>query len=231
MQFMKDYIWLTVLILGLSVAVKACSAQSSSNEIKRVEEPAEGLTKATFAGGCFWCMEAPFEVLDGVKLVKSGHTNGEIDYPTYRQVASGNTKHVESVRVHYDPDVISYDSLLYVYWRNIKPTQANGQFYDRGSQYKTYIFYHNEKQKKLAEQSKKELAESGKFDQPIATEIVKAPEDFWLAEEYHQNYYHNRKSDYMQYYIGSGRRDFIKNTWPEYYTTYQKQKNKLDQPK
>jgi len=228
---MKETIWLTVLILSLSLGIHTCNAQSSSNEIKRVKEPAEGLSKATFAGGCFWCMEAPFEVLDGVKLVKSGHTKGDLEYPTYRQVARGNTGHVESVIIHYDPDVITYDSLLYVFWRNIKPTQANGQFYDIGSQYKTYIFYHNEKQKMQAEKSKLELARSGKFDRPIATEILKAPEDFWLAEDYHQNYYYNRKSDYMQYYIGSGRRDFIKNNWSEYYATFQKQKKQLKQPK
>jgi len=230
---MKDSRWLTMLILCLSVSVLACRAQSHSSAegTQLAKAPEKGLSKATFAGGCFWCMEAPFEVLEGVKSVRSGYTLGEIEYPTYRQVANGNTDHVESVLVYYDPQLISYDSLLYVFWRNIKPTQANGQFYDRGSQYKTYIFYHNENQKKLALGSKQKLAETGKFDQPIATKIVKAPDDFWLAEDYHQNYYHNKTSDYMQYYVGSGRQGYIKNTWPEYYAKYQKQKKQLDEPK
>jgi len=230
---MKDSRWLTVLILTFSLGLIACNAQSqsSSGKTQRAEAPESGLAKATFAGGCFWCMEAPFEVLNGVESVRSGYTYGKIEHPTYRQVASGNTDHVESVLIHYDPNEISYDSLLYVFWRNINPTQANGQFYDRGSQYKTYIFYHNEEQKRKALKTKQELAASGKFDQPIATDIVMAPDDFWLAEDYHQNYYYTNTSDYMQYYVGSGRQGYIKKTWPDYYAQYLKQKKQLNQPK
>lgn len=222
-----------MLISLLALLSISCTAQQSENQKGTVAaaEPADSLAVATFAGGCFWCMEAPFEVLEGVQSVKSGYTYGQKDHPTYRQVSSGQTDHVESVRIVYDPDVIAYDSLLYVFWRNIKPTQADGQFYDRGDQYKTYIFYHNKRQKELAEQSKEELAASGKFEDPIATQIVEAPDDFWLAEEYHQNYYHKSTRDYMSYYIGSGRQSYIKNNWPDYYETYQKAKKKLEEPK
>jgi len=128
----------------------------------------EKLEKATFAGGCFWCMEPPFEALQGVSEVISGYTGGHKENPTYEEVSSGKTGHMEAVQVTYDPSKISYKELLDVFWRQIDPTDASGQFADKGSQYKTAIFYHSEEQRRLAEESRRKLEESGKFEKPIA---------------------------------------------------------------
>ena len=170
------------------------------------------LEKAVFAGGCFWCMEGPFEKLPGVLSVISGYTGGKRSNPTYREVSAGITKHVEAVEVTYVPTKVSYDKLLDIYWRSINPTQANGQFADIGPQYRTAIFFRNEEQKSLADASKKELAESGKFKKPIVTEIVPAS-TFYPAEEYHQDYYKKNPKHYKAYRIGSGREGFLKKTW------------------
>lgn len=172
----------------------------------------EGLEAATFAGGCFWCMEPPFEKLDGVKSVVSGYCGGVEQNPTYKQVSSGKTGHTETVRIVYDPEVITYEKLLEVFWRNIDPTAENRQFVDVGSQYRAAIFYHDADQKKLAEASKKELAESGPFDEPIVTEIVPASK-FWRAEEYHQDFYKKSPQRYKSYRRGSGRDEFIQKHW------------------
>ena len=166
--------------------------------------------KATFAGGCFWCMEAPFERLKGVIEVVSGYTGGRGKNPTYEDYASKG--HLEAIQITYDPTKTSYSDLLEVFWRQIDPTDESGQFADRGSQYKTAIFYHNEEQKKIAEESKKEVAK--RFDDPIATEIIEASE-FYEAEEYHQDYYLKRTQQYNRYKKGSGREDYIKKTWEE----------------
>ena len=146
------------------------------------------LNKATFAGGCFWCMEPPFEKLEGVYEVISGYSGGEEVEPTYEQVASGATGHLETVQVLYDPAVIAYEELLQVFWRNIDPTDEYGQFVDRGKQYGTAIFVHDEEQRKLAEESKRKLQESGRFDRTIVTEIRDFTA-FYPAEDYHQDYY------------------------------------------
>ncbi|MBD3243019.1 MAG: peptide-methionine (S)-S-oxide reductase MsrA [Chitinivibrionales bacterium] len=169
---------------------------------------------ATFAGGCFWCMEAPFEKVEGVIEVVSGYTGGEIRNPTYEQVSSGRTGHREAVRITYDPSKVSYETLLEIFWRNIDPTDPGGQFADRGTQYQTAIYYHNDEQKRLAEQSRKILEESGKFDKPIATEIRPA-EEFYKAESYHQDYYRKNPGPYNRYKKGSGRAGFIERTWEE----------------
>ena len=137
-----------------------------------MEKDLESYEVATFAGGCFWCMEAAFERSDGVAEVISGYTGGRKDNPSYEEVSSGTTGHYEAIQVYYDPDKISYEDLLGLFWRNIDPTDGGGQFVDRGSQYKTAIFYHNENQKELAEKSREELEKSGKFDKPIATAIL-----------------------------------------------------------
>lgn len=168
--------------------------------------------KAAFAGGCFWCMEWPYESEEGVVDVISGYTGGDKKNPTYEEVSTGITGHVEAIEVTYDPSKISYQKLLDIFWRQINPTDPFGQFGDRGSQYKTVIFYHNEEQKKLAEESKRVLDESGKFDKPIATEIRPA-EEFYKAEEYHQDYYSKNAIHYNMYKKGSGREDFIKKVW------------------
>lgn len=167
---------------------------------------------ATFAGGCFWCMVEPFDAQPGIYDIVSGYTGGHTENPTYKEVCSGNTGHYEAVQITFDPEVFPYEKLLDLFWRSIDPTDPGGQFNDRGSQYKTAIFYHNEKQKKLAEKSKEELTKSGVFSKPIATEILPAA-PFYPAEEEHQDYYKKNPFHYRLYKKGSGRQDFILNTW------------------
>ena len=167
---------------------------------------------ATFAGGCFWCMEPPFEKLEGVVAVASGYSGGPEVNPTYEQVASGRTGHAEAVEILYDPGKISYEKLLEVFWMNIDPTQENGQFADRGRQYRTVIFYHDDEQKMKAEQSKKSLGESGKFNSPIVT-AVEPFTSFYRADDYHQDYYKKNPTHYKMYKKGSGREGFIERTW------------------
>ncbi|MEZ4458195.1 MAG: peptide-methionine (S)-S-oxide reductase MsrA [bacterium] len=171
-----------------------------------------GMGVATFAGGCFWCMEKPFESIDGVTAVISGYTGGPEPRPTYKQVGSGATGHTEAVRVIYDPAKVSYDLLLDVFWRNIDPTQVNGQFVDHGTQYRTGIYYQDDAQKAAAEASLKKLQASGKFDEPIVTEIKKASE-FWPAETYHQDFYKKSPEHYNRYRKGSGRDQYLKKVW------------------
>jgi peptide methionine sulfoxide reductase msrA/msrB len=173
---------------------------------------AEAESTAVFAGGCFWCTEADFEKLDGVSEAISGYAGGEVADPSYKQVSSGQTGHTEVVKVFYDPDVVSYQQLLQWFWRHIDPTDADGQFVDRGSQYRSAIFYLNEEQKRLAEASKKQLAESGRFDKPIVTEI--SPLDaFYRAEDYHQDYYKTHSLKYKYYRYRSGRDQFLEKVW------------------
>lgn len=152
--------------------------------------------EAIFGGGCFWCLEPPFESLHGVSEVISGYTGGHVENPSYQQVTQGNTGHFEAVRVVYNDDVISYEELLEVFWRNIDPTDRYGQFYDRGQQYQTAVFYGNGTEKRLAERSKAGLESSGKFQEPIATDILPAA-TFYNAEEYHQDYYKNNPTVIM----------------------------------
>jgi peptide methionine sulfoxide reductase msrA/msrB len=173
---------------------------------------AQDLEKATFAGGCFWCMEPPFEKLEGVKEVISGYTGGHKKNPTYEEVSSGTTGHVEAVEVIYDPKKVSYEKLLDVFWHQINPTDAGGQFVDRGSSYRSGIFYHDETQKKLAEESKKKLGESGRFDKTIVTEIQPAG-PFYRAEEYHQDYYNKNPIRYKFYRYNSGRDRYLESVW------------------
>ncbi|ASS74187.1 methionine sulfoxide reductase [Tumebacillus algifaecis] len=167
---------------------------------------------ATFAGGCFWCMVTPFEELPGIEGIVSGYTGGHKENPTYEEVCSETTGHAEAVQITFDPDVFPYSKLLELYWRQIDPTDAGGQFHDRGGSYRTGIFYHNEEQKRLAEASKRELSESGRFDRPIVTEIVAAG-PFYAAEEYHQDFHKKSPTRYKQYRQGSGRDSFIAQNW------------------
>jgi len=176
---------------------------------------------ATFAGGCFWCMEPPFEQLDGVVDVVSGYTGGETKNPTYREVGTGKTGHYEAVRITYDPSKVTYQTLLEVFWRNIDPTDAVGQFADKGTQYRTAIFYHDDEQKELAEASREELRRSGKFDRPIATKVLPTQE-FYPAEDYHQDYYQTNPMHYKRYKKGSGRQGFIERVWGEEESVFQK---------
>jgi peptide methionine sulfoxide reductase msrA/msrB len=170
------------------------------------------LQKATFAGGCFWCTEADFEKLPGVVKVISGYTGGTKENPTYEEVSSGTTGHVEAVQVYYDPSKITYEELLDYFWKHVDPTDAGGQFVDRGSQYRSAIFYHDEEQKRLAEKSKEALGKSGRFKKPIVTEILKFTK-FYEAEDYHQDYYKTHPLKYKFYRYRSGRDQFLEKVW------------------
>ncbi len=170
--------------------------------------------KATFAGGCFWCIEAAFQELEGVVRVISGYTDGQKKNPTYEQVCSGTTGHLEAVEITYDPEKITYSQLLRVFWRQINPTDPDGQFVDRGSQYRSAIFYHDDQQRQLAEKSKDELESSRRFKRPIVTEI-KDLSQFYKAEKYHQDYYKKESTHYKAYHNNSGRPQFLDAVWPD----------------
>ena len=176
--------------------------------------PAQAQNKdvATFAGGCFWCIESAFEKVDGVLSAISGYIDGQEANPSYQAVSAGRTGHTEAVEVTFDPTKVSYEKLLDTFWRNIDPTQADGQFADKGSQYRTGIYYHNETQKSVAEASKAALEKSGKFDQPIVVDIKEAS-TFYPAEDYHQDYYKKNPGHYKSYHFFSGRGPFIQKTW------------------
>ncbi|WP_079479322.1 peptide-methionine (S)-S-oxide reductase MsrA [Halobacillus salinus] len=210
----KWWIWIGLIVLiGIFAVPEAYAYLTKRNyESEAVEEIPDGYEVATLAGGCFWCMEPPFEKLKGVKEVVSGYTGGEVRNPSYEEVSAGGTGHIESVQVYYDPEVVSYDQILDVFWRQINPTDDEGQFVDRGYQYTTAIFYNNEQQKEIAEQSKQALASSGRFDQEIVTPIREA-EAFYKAEEYHQDYYKKNKFRYDYYRGNSGRDDYLDRTW------------------
>ena len=170
--------------------------------------------KATFAGGCFWCMVKPFDEIEGIISIISGYTGGELPNPTYEQVCSNQTGHLEAVQITFDPDLISYHDLLNMYWTQIDPTDPGGQFYDRGESYQTAIFYHSAEQKRLAEQSKQALEEKNIFNKPIVTDIREA-KPFYEAEEYHQDFYKKDPQHYQAYRRGSGRDKFIEKHWSD----------------
>ena len=167
---------------------------------------------ATFAGGCFWCMEPPFDKLDGVISTTSGYTGGHQASPTYKQVSAGSTGHTEAIQVEYDPATVSYEELLSVFWKNIDPTTANSQFCDHGSQYRSGIFYHNDEQKKAAEISLNKLNQTKSFDEPVVTEITSAS-IFYPAEEYHQDYYQKNPLRYKYYRFACGRDKRLEQLW------------------
>ena len=183
----------------------SCISLETSNMSQNTE-------KAYFAGGCFWCMEPPFEALDGVLEATSGYMGGETENPTYEQVSMGNTGHAEVVEIEYDPNIITYSELLEVFWRNIDPTALNYQFADVGSQYRTEIFTVGPEQMEEALSSKDELEKSNKFDKPIVTAITEAPV-FYIAEEYHQDFYKKQSARYKIYAEASGRKGFFEDTW------------------
>ena len=166
--------------------------------------------KATFAGGCFWCMEKPFEQVEGILSVTSGYTGGKTENPTYGNYGAGG--HIEAVEIVYDPQKVTYKQLLDIFWRQIDPTDGTGQFADRGKEYSTAIFYHDNEQKNLAEISKKNLANEKIFDKPVVTPILPAM-TFFPAEDYHQDYYKKSPLRYKLYRFGSGRDQFLDNTW------------------
>ena len=172
----------------------------------------ENCALATFAGGCFWCLKAAFEDLPGVRNVTAGFTGGILDNPTYEEVHAGGTGHCEGVQIVYQPEVVPYETLLKIYWRRIDPTDAEGQFTDRGDNYRTVIFYHTEEQQARAVESKKALQGSGLFAAEIVTEILPAG-PFYAADDYHQDFSKNNRAFYCQYRQASGRDDFIEKMW------------------
>jgi len=172
----------------------------------------ENLRKATFAGGCFWCMQSEFDHEEGIIGTSVGYTGGKEENPSYEDVSSGKTGHAEAIEIVFDPEKISYERLLKIFWRNIDPTTLDQQFADIGSQYRTAIFYHDDEQKKQAIESKEALAKTGKFKKPLVTEVVPAGK-FYVAEEYHQRYYKKNPMQYKMYKIGSGREAYVKGMW------------------
>lgn len=208
-----------ILGTGAFLLMAAALTLPPGSAARDAEEPVEtagshGTSTAIFAGGCFWCMEEPFDTLEGVLDVVSGYTGGTTQNPTYSEVTSGRTGHLEAVRVTYDPERVSYGELLRVFWRQIDPTDAGGQFADRGSHYRTAIFYFDDEQRTLAEQSMKDLEQSGRFSKPLVTEIRPAV-PFYVAEDYHQGYYRSSPFHYKMYRSGSGREAFLRETWKE----------------
>jgi len=215
-----------ILIVLIAVFFKTINGSSESSD-KGKSSVMPDIREATFAGGCFWCMEPPFEKLPGVSKVISGYTGGKKENPSYKEVATGSTNHAEAIEIHYDSSKISYNDLLEVLWRNIDPTDANGQFIDRGKQYRPAIFYHNKDQKKLAEKSRDRLEKSKRFKNKIVTNIINAT-TFYAAEEYHQDFYKKSKVRYKVYRMGSGRDQFLKKYWGdnlEYEVTKTSKKN------
>jgi peptide methionine sulfoxide reductase msrA/msrB len=206
--------WMVAIIpLHLAAVPVGATADDVATETK-MEIGGKRLETATFAGGCFWCTESDFEKVDGVVKAVSGYTGGRLADPTYEQVSSGITRHVEAVQVIYDPDKIGYEELLAVFWRSVDPTDPGGQFVDRGPQYRSAIFAHDSEQRRLAEASKKRLAASGRFDKPIVTEILDLTR-FYPAEEYHQDYYKTHPVRYKLYRWNSGRDQFLEQAWKE----------------
>lgn len=226
---MKSIIFFTVLIISsLAGCWIANSTQPALTEKTTMED--RKLLVATFSGGCFWCTEADFEKLPGVVKAVSGYTGGRKENPSYEEVSAGTTGHVEAVQVYYDPSRIGYKELLDFFWRHIDPTDPGGQFVDRGSQYRSVVFYHDEDQRRLAEDSKEELNQSGRFSRPVVTEIL-AFSGFYEAEEYHQDYYVKNPLRYKFYRFNSGRDQFLKQAWgSDIKTAAPDEKRKYERP-
>lgn len=223
-RFTKQILF-SLVLFGLSWNLSSCGAnvpsaqevslQTNSGDaqietIASNEADSNASATATFAGGCFWCMEQPFDQLPGVADTVSGYTGGDVENPTYGQVSNGNTGHVEAMQVSYDPEQVSYETLLDTFWHNIDPLDDYGQFCDKGSQYRSAVFYETPEQQALAESSKAALAEE--FEQPIATDILPAA-TFYPAEDYHQNYYQTHPVRYKVYRFGCGRDQRLADIW------------------
>ena len=215
MKFYRNALVPTLAVLAVSALVAYAAqpaSQLSTQTImqKKSADPGSADAVAIFAGGCFWCMEPPFDKLPGVKATISGYTAGRIDNPTYKEVSRGRTGHTEAIKIVYDPDVITYGQLLEVFWINIDPFVADRQFCDRGSQYRAGIYFLDDRQRQLAEASKSTIM--AKFDKPIVTEI-EAADTFWPAEEYHQDYYLKNPYQYKFYRFNCGRDQRLKSIW------------------
>jgi len=203
------------MIVAVSIFAFSTPIISMDNDMqKKMTGASDSMNSAVFAGGCFWCTEADFEKIEGVMDAISGYTGGSMENPTYKQVSSGSTRHVEAVKVLYDPQRVTYAKLLEVFWTHVNPTDAGGQFVDRGSQYVSAIFYADETERRLAENSKQKLMQTGVFAAPIVTKILPLG-PFYTAEDYHQNYYKKNPLRYKWYRSGSGRDTFLKETWTQ----------------
>jgi peptide methionine sulfoxide reductase msrA/msrB len=212
---MRNSIFILILAAMMALLIYAGGGQESDSP--QVAEPEialddPSLATAVFAGGCFWCTEADFEKLDGVIEAVSGYAGGDEENPTYQQVAAGATGHIESVMVYYDPELVSYEELVDYHWRYIDPTDPDGQFVDRGPHYRTAIFYENQEQLSIARESRQRLIDSGVFDEEIVTDFIPLTR-FWVAEEYHQDYYLKNSMRYNFYRSGSGRDQFLEEVW------------------
>jgi methionine-S-sulfoxide reductase len=223
-QMLARITFLVVVTMGFACQTSAetppgekpdSAPATTTNDGTQLAPPAkEGESTAIFAGGCFWCMEGPFEKLEGVSAVLSGYTAGPEKHPKYRQVAGGATGHAEAVIVYFDPKEVSYDAILDTYWRSFDPTDAGGQFADRGRHYRPGIFVANEVQRAAAQKSKDALQKSGHFKKDIVVPI-EAAQPFWVAEAYHQDYYKRKPGHYDRYREGSGRAAFLRKYWGE----------------
>lgn len=204
---------LIITLLVNFMLVGCAESQQSAQTTQQINKTsADKLSVVTFAGGCFWCVESDFEKIPGVSKVISGFSGGTVVNPTYKQASAGTTGHVEAVQVYYDPELIQYNDLLQVFWRQIDPTDNKGQFVDRGDHYRPVIFYHTIEQKQQAEQSKQALQNSGRYDKPIIIEIV-AYKNFYAAEDYHQDYYKKSPLRYKYYRYNSGRDQYLVKIW------------------
>lgn len=200
------------IVIAVALTLLASGTWATGREEGKHMMNQPELATATFAGGCFWCMEPPFDKLTGVVATISGYTGGHQANPTYEEVTAGTTGHVEALQVRYDPAKISYEQLLEVFWQNINPTDTDGQFVDRGPQYRSAIFYHDAEQQRLAEASRDRLAASGRFQGAIVTPILAAG-PFFPAEDYHQDYYQKNPLRYKYYRYNSGRDQFLEKVW------------------
>lgn len=212
-MFIKRTLLIAVGIFAVIVSTQIQSAFVKNKDMGIELKPIpENVEIATFAGGCFWCIEAPFQSIRGVAEAVSGYAGGAKENAKYQLVASGKTKHREAVQVFFDPNIVSYEELVDLFWKQIDPTDDGGQFADRGYEYTTAIYYSSESQKVIAEKSLMELAESGRFRESIVTKIIPFT-TFFPAEEYHQDYYKKAKDHYERYKKGSGRSGFIDENW------------------
>ncbi len=216
---------LSFLLLSSLLLLSACADSNPPTQ----DQDLSRLSIATFAGGCFWCVESDFEKLSGVHQVISGFSGGDLPNPSYKQVSAGGTSHVEAVQVYFDPQVIQYEQLLQAFWRQINPTDSNGQFVDRGKHYRPIIFYHDSQQQQLAELSKQDLEASGRFDKPLTTEIVLF-KNFYSAEDYHQDYSRKNPLRYKYYRHNSGRDQYLSSIWGDDLTLPSANKQKYSKP-
>jgi len=219
----------SIALVGWPTLACTQAPREQDHAMAVLPEPRPGEQVATLAGGCFWCMESSYEGLHGVSSVISGFTGGSEKNPTYAQVCTGRTGHAEAIQITFSPEVISYETLLDIYWRSMDPTDAKGQFADRGSQYRPGIYVHDEKQREIAARSKQALEKSGKFDKPIVVEIEDF-ETFYPAEIYHQDYYRKNPEHYEAYRRGSGREGFLNRTWGDELNQYHDSAMRYEKP-